>query len=356
MAIPVADHATLTPGLALERSAGAGITQHESRSTPRVSVLVPARNEAENVRELVARVDRAFLATGLTAGEGELVFVDDGSTDGTGAIADELAGQYRFMQVLHHRRNRGLTAALSTGFRVVRGDLVLFLPADLESDPETDIPLLLGKLEEGYDVVAGWRQGRKEGKVFASGIYNAVSRWLFGVDAHDMNWIKGFRREVIENLPPLRSDWHRFLLHIAASQGYRIGEVPTPWHRRRAGRSHFGLARIPISLLDVLVVKFLLTFSRAPMRFFGGLGLTALVVSVLLYAFLLWLWLSANRQVRPLFWAAGGLGIAGLLLFLIGFLAELIVSQGERLADVEWLLRQRRSDAETPGSGEHFRT
>jgi glycosyltransferase involved in cell wall biosynthesis len=313
---------------------------------PRVSVLVPARDEVDNVTELVARVERAFAALGLSGGAAELVLVDDGSTDGTGAVADELAASHPCLRVLHHRRNQGLTAALRTGFAAVRGDLILFLPADLESDPETDIPLLLGKLDEDYDVVAGWRQGRKEGKVFASGIYNTVSRWLFGVNAHDMNWIKGFRREVIENLPPLRSDWHRFLLHIAASQGYRIGEVPTPWQKRRAGRSKFGLGRIPISLLDVLVVKFLLTFSRAPMRFFGGLGLAAVAVSAFVYVFLVLLWLTAQTQVRPLFTAAGWLAIAGLLLFLIGFLAELIVSQGERLLEVERLVRERREDAE----------
>jgi glycosyltransferase involved in cell wall biosynthesis len=242
---------------------------------------------------------------------------------------------------LRHRRNQGLTAALRTGFRVARGEVILFLPADLESDPETDIPLLLDKIDEGYDVVAGRRQGRKEGKIFASGIYNAVSRWLFGVQAHDMNWIKGFRREVIQSLPPLRSDWHRFLLHIAAYQGYRIGEVQTPWHRRRAGHSKFGLGRIPISLLDVLVVKFLLTFSRAPMRFFGGLGLASLALSFFTFSYLLWLWLTHAAQRRPIFWAALGLAIAGLLLFLIGFLAELIVSQGEQLAEVERALRER---------------
>jgi glycosyltransferase involved in cell wall biosynthesis len=320
------------------------MTNHSSLDggNPRVSVLVPARDEAENVPELVARVERAFTALGLTDGAGELVLVDDGSTDGTGAIADELAVSHTCLRVLHHRRNQGLTAALRTGFAAVRGDLILFLPADLESDPEIDIPLLLGKLDEGYDVVAGWRQGRKEGKVFASGIYNTVSRWLFGLKIHDMNWIKGFRREVIETLPPLRSDWHRFLLHIAASQGYRIGEVPTPWQKRRAGRSKFGLGRIPVSLLDVLVVWFLLTFSRAPMRFFGGLGLIALVISGLTYFFLLVYWLGAQTQVRPLFSAAGVLLLAGLILFLIGFLAELIVSQGERLVDVERAIREQR--------------
>ncbi len=267
-------------------------------SSPRVSVLVPARNEAENVPELVARVGRAFADLGLPEGGGELVFVDDGSTDSTGAIADGLCAENSFLRVIHHRRNQGLTAALRTGFQAVRGELILFLPADLESDPVTDIPLLLGKLDEGYAAVSGWRQGRKEGKVFASAIYNATSRWLFGLTLHDMNWIKGFRREVIETLPPLRSDWHRFLMHIAAHQGYRIGEVPTPWQRRRAGRSKFGFSRIPISFLDVIVIWFLLTFSAAPMRFFGGIGLGALLISAAAYLFLLVLWIVA-RDANP---------------------------------------------------------
>ena len=328
--------------VASEQSGELVLTGRENSSSPRVSVLVPARNEAENVPELVARVGRAFADLGLPEGGGELVFVDDGSTDGTGAIADGLCAENSFLRVIHHRRNQGLTAALRTGFQAVRGEFILFLPADLESDPVTDIPLLLGKLNEGYDAVSGWRQGRKEGKVFASAIYNATSRWLFGLTLHDMNWIKGFRREVIETLPPLRSDWHRFLMHIAAHQGYRIGEVPTPWQRRRAGRSKFGFSRIPISFLDVIVIWFLLTFSAAPMRFFGGLGLGALLISAAAYLFLLVLWIVAQTQIRPLFLAAGGLAIAGLLLFLIGFLAELIVTQGERLLEVERSLREDR--------------
>jgi glycosyltransferase involved in cell wall biosynthesis len=306
---------------------------------PYLSVLIPARDEAENVSEVIQRTAQAFAALGLTGSAAELVLVDDGSRDGTGAMAEGLQGRYPFLRVLRHRRNLGLTAALRTGFDAVRGEMVLFLPADLESDPEADIPALVGKLEEGYDVVAGWRQGRADGKVFASGIYNAVSRGLFGLEIHDMNWIKGFRREVIETLPPLRSDWHRFILHIAAHQGYSITEVPVTWHPRRAGRSKYGLTRIPVSLLDVLVVKFLLAFSRAPMRFFGGLGLAAISVSAIVFLFLIWQWISAGRQLRPIFWAAGGLAIAGLLLFLIGFLAELIVTQGERLSELERRLR-----------------
>lgn len=304
-----------------------------------VSVLIPARNEAGNIPALLDSVAQAFASPALRGRTCELVLVDDGSTDGTSQVATTLAATYPFLRLIRHRRNLGLTAALRTGFRAVRGDAIIFLPADLESNPQEDIPKLLAKLDEGYDVVAGWRQGRDDGKVFASGIYNRVSQRLFNVHVHDMNWIKAFRREVIEALPPLRSDWHRFILQIAAHQGFRIGEVQTTWYRRPSGQSKFGLSRIPKSFLDVLVVWFLLTFSQAPMRFFGGLGLFLLAVASVTGLGLAVLYGLAQTQIRPLFIAASVLALAGLLLFLVGFLAELIVNQGEQLRELEQHLR-----------------
>lgn len=315
-----------------------------SSKRPRVSVVVPAYNEAGNVGEVVEAVAQAFAALGV---DGELVLVDDGSTDGTAEEAAAAAQRHPFVRVLTHRRNMGLTEALETGFRAARGEVVMLLPADMESDPREDIPKLLAKLEEGYDVVAGWRQGRRDGKVLASRIYNAVSRWLFHVQAHDMNWIKAFRREVVEDLLPLRSDWHRFVLMIAASKGYRVGEVRVNYYPRRRGQSKFGFLRIPVSFLDVLVVKFLLTFSRKPMLFFGSLGLLCFLVGGALYIYLLGLWLSLGKQQRPIFIFAGVLVLAGLLLFLIGFLAELVVSQQDRLEELERAVRdlaKRQSD------------
>ena len=158
-----------------------------SPARPLVSVLIPARNEVENIPPLMAKVAAGLEALKRRGYAGELVLIDDGSTDGTGELASSLQGQYPFLRLVGHRRNQGLTAALRTGFRHVRGEVIIFLPADLESDPEEDIPKLLDKLNEGYDVVAGWRQGRNDGKVFASGIYNMVSRWLFDIHIHDMN-------------------------------------------------------------------------------------------------------------------------------------------------------------------------
>jgi glycosyltransferase involved in cell wall biosynthesis len=306
---------------------------------PRVSVFIPARNEEGNVGPCLEKVARALAAQGI---EGEVILVNDGSTDGTLPEAEAVARRYPFIRIFDQRRNQGFTEALRIAFREFSGDVIVILPADLESDPEEDIPKLLDRLEEGYDVVAGWRRGRKSGKVPASAIYNAVSRLLFNVQAHDMNWIKALRREVVESLPPLRSDWHRFLLMIAASQGYRVGEVRVNYYPRERGRSKYGFWRIPVSFLDVLVVKFLLTFSRKPMLFFGSIGSFLLLVAGGIGVFLLYLWFFTETQKRPIFIFGTTLAIAGLLLFLVGFLAELVVSQAERLEIIEWELQRVR--------------
>lgn len=317
----------------------------------RISVLVPARDEEGNIGQVIQRSLNVFQRFGL---DGEIVVVDDGSQDGTRAEAEKWAARYPTVHVVGHRRNLGLTAALRTGFQHVDGDVIVFLPGDMESDPEEDIPRLLAKLSEGYDVVAGWRQGRRDGKVAASWIYNHVSQWLFKVHAHDMNWIKAFRREVVDALPPLRSDWHRFILMIAASDGFKVGEVPTSYHPRRRGHSKFGFGRIPVSFLDVLVVKFMLVFQQKPMRFFGALGAAFIAAGGLTYLYLLILYLSRGKQQRPIFWFAGVLVLAGMLLFLVGFLAELIVNQEERLKELERRLDvssdERRGASSTSGT------
>lgn len=300
---------------------------------PVLSVFIPARDEAGNLTPLFEKIAQAFHQLGVA---GEVVLVDDGSTDSTWAEAVANAERYPFLRLYRHRKSFGLTEAMRTGFRHVRGDFVMFFPADLESDPAEDIPKLYAKLQEGYDVVAGWRQGRADGKVLSSRIYNTVSRYLFNLDAHDMNWIKAFRREVIENLH-LRSDWHRFVLMIAAQKGYRIGEVPVNWYPRRQGKSKFGFWRIPISFLDMLVVKFLLTFSKKPMLFFGGMGSLGILSAVVIWGSLTWLYLTTPRgmQIRPVFNFAGFLFVAGILLFIAGFLAELVVTQNDYLEDLD---------------------
>ena len=305
--------------------------------SPAISVFIPARNEAGNIAPLFEKITRAF--TGLQV-SGEIIFVDDGSTDATWSEANSAVARYPCGRLFRHRKSLGLTEAMRTGFPHCRGDAVVFLPADLESDPEEDIPKLVAKLNEGFDVVAGWRQGRRDGKVFASAIANVVSQRLFGLHVHDLNWIKAFRRDVIENIY-LRSDWHRYILILAAAQGYRIGEVQVNYYPRQKGKSHYGIGRIPVSFLDVLVVRFLLTFSRKPMMFFGGIGLGLASISFTTFAVLAVMYLLDLGQRRPVFDFAGVLLIAGVLFFIVGFLAELIVNQNERIDDLERRLRNK---------------
>ena len=322
-----------------DRSVKSGDSAEVASCHPAVSILIPARNEEGNIGLVIEKSMRALQARGVG---GEIVLVNDGSTDGTLVEAQNYAEKFPNVKILSHRRNRGLTEALRTGFRNCAGDIVIFLPGDMEADPEEDIPKLLDKMAEGYDVVAGWRQGRRDGKVFASRIYNIVSRWLFGVHVHDMNWTKAMRREVVDDLY-LRSDWHRFILMIAASEGYRIGEVKTNYYPRKQGRSKYGIGRIPVSFLDVLVVKFLLTFRRKPMLFFGSIGLSLIGVSALLGLYLLYIWFAFVMQKRPIFNLAVVLALAGLLLLLVGFMAELIVDQQERITELEHIMRGLRN-------------
>ena len=306
-------------------------------NTPAVSVFIPARNEAGNIALLFDKIACAFDALHVP---GEIIFVDDGSTDATWDEANAAAARHQCARLFRHRKSLGLTEAMRTGFRQCRGDIVVFLPADLESDPEEDIPKLIAKMNEGYDVVAGWRQGRRDGKVLASAIANTVSRRLFGLNVHDMNWIKAFRREVVEDIR-LRSDWHRFILILAAAQGYKIGEVPVNFYPRQKGKSHYGLSRLPVSFLDILGLRFLLTFSRRPMLFFGGLGLILSAASLTTFVVLAVMYIVSLGQRRPVFDFAGVLLLVGVLFFIVGFLAELIVNQNERIEELERRLRDQ---------------
>jgi glycosyltransferase involved in cell wall biosynthesis len=313
-----------------------------SESRPDVTVFVPARNEEGNVPVLIDKIARTFADCGI---RGEVVFVNDGSTDGTLREAEEAARRHPFVRIVTHRRNLGLTEAMKTGFAHARGDRIVFLCADLTSDPEEDIPKLLGKMDEGYDMVVGWRQGRADGKVPASRVYNAICRWLFDVDAHDMNWVKAFTREVMEDLT-LRSDWHRFLYMLAAAKGYRVGEVPTNYYPRKRGRSKFGWSRIPISFLDVIALKFQTVFSRKPMLFFGGLGVVLVTVGGALFLYLAYLWWTLHTQLRPIFTLAMMFVLSGLQLFVTGFLADLVATCDDRVEKLERILKKRATGHE----------
>lgn len=293
-----------------------------------ISIIIPAYNEEENIPILMSSIDRTFQGHKIN---GEVVFVDDGSTDDTGDIAEKLTKKYKFMKVEHHGNNLGLTKAIETGFRNATGDIVVIIPSDLQSNPEEDIPKLLEKIEEGYDVVFGWRQGRKGLKIYVSKIYNFLSRILFGISIHDQNWIKAIRKKVIANMN-LRSDWHRYLAIIAHHKGYKIAEVKVREYPRKFGKSKFGISRIMIGFFDLISIKLLQSFEEKPMLVFGSIGGIMVLIGFLFGVYLIFLKiLGETIGNRPLLFLVVLLILMGILLFTLGFIAELIVTLREEV-------------------------
>jgi len=307
---------------------------------PDVSVLVPAKDEAENLPEFVRLAREALLPLPYAC---ELVIVDDGSHDATPRVLAEIAVKHPFVRVVTHRTQRGIADALKSGADAARGRVLVFYPADLQYLP-ADIPSLVAPIiEDRADIVTGTKQGHYE-KRFVSGVYNLLCRWLFGVRVTDLNSVKAYRREVVDTLPT-RPDWHRFMVVIAAAQGFRLAEQPVPLHPRRAGKSKFGLGRIPVGVLDLLSVWFQLRFGRKPMLFFGVSGAVLLVLGfgVGVYALI-------ERYVygvgfRPILNLIMLLVLAGLILFGFGFVGEMVAGMREELRaiarEVE-RLRERR--------------
>lgn len=312
----------------------------EGRDRPRVSVVVPAFDEAENMPPLFTELAATFRRSGLAA---EVVLVDDGSTDGTreaAARAAEKAGLADRTTLLRHGRNRGKTEAILTAARAAEGEYLVIFDADLQHRTD-EIPRFVRRLDEGWDVVTGRKVGDYE-KRLVSSIYNWLSRKIFRVPVHDLNSMKAFRREILHDLE-LRSDWHRYLVVLAHARGHRVTEIDIELLARRHGEPKYsGRGRIVVGVLDLLVVWFQLLFSRRPMLFFGvpglallGLGgVTGLVAVILRFGF--------QRGYRPLLTLVVLLVLVGLLLFVAGFLAELIASLRTEVED----LRELRAEVE----------
>jgi len=296
---------------------------------PRVSVIIPAFNEDGNIEELCRQFDEMARKAPFAL---EVLFVDDGSTDRTGEVLAAMPARYPFIQVLRHGRNRGLTEALQTGFAVARGEIFVFYPADLQYKPE-DIPAMIARIDEGNDLVTGWKQGEYH-KRFVSSVYNSLSRWLFGIKVHDLNSVKAFRREVVENVF-LRRDWHRYMVALAVEQGYRVDEVKVPLYPRYSGTSKFsGFWRIPVGVLDLLAVKSQLTLLRKPLLFFGFLGTIMVGLGILTGLVAVYLRFIEHMGFRPLLYLVILLMVLGLLFFVLGFVAEGLATIKEELS---WL-------------------
>lgn len=294
-----------------------------------VSVLVPAKDEAANLPEFVERCSAALGPAGFRY---EVIVVDDGSRDGTDVVLRELQRRYPFLRVVTHRRQRGIADALRSASDAASGEVFVFYPADLQYLPD-DIPPLVEPILAGRaDIVTGTKQGKYE-KAFVSGVYNWICRRLFGVGVTDLNSVKAWRRGVLAGVP-LRPDWHRYMVVIAAADGFRLTSHPVPLHPRKAGVSKFNWRRIPIGVFDLLSVWFQLRFGRKPMLFFGVLGGVLFLVGLLAGIAALVLRFGFGIGLRPLLNLVETMVISGIALFGFGFVGEMIAGLREENREI----------------------
>ena len=294
-----------------------------------VSVLVPAKDEADNLPLFMEQAEAAFAGSGARF---EVIVVDDGSVDGTWRVLQELADRYAFLRPVRHRTRRGIADALRTGYLHARGGVLVFYPADLQYRPE-DIPRIVDPILQGNaDMVTGYKVGQYE-KALVSNIYNWLSRRLFDVRVRDLNSVKAYRREIMDVLP-LRPDWHRYMIVMAAAEGFTVAEVPVPLYPRHAGHSKFGISRIPVGVLDMLSVWFELRFGKKPLLLFGMVGALLFAVGVLT-GVLAVLWrIFAGTGFRPLLNLIEVCLILGSVFFATGLLGEQVAVQRAELREL----------------------
>jgi glycosyltransferase involved in cell wall biosynthesis len=297
-----------------------------------ISVVVPLLNEESSLEELYGEIAAALEARGETF---EVVFVDDGSTDGSSAVLSRLHDEQANVVVVRLRRNFGKAAALQAGFLEARGEVIVTIDADLQDDP-AEIPQLLAKLDEGFDLVSGWKTRRNDPflrRVF-SRVFNRTTALISGVRLHDVNCgLKAYRPEVVQGMR-LYGELHRFVPVLAAYQGYRVAEIPVNHRARQHGRSRYGLERYLRGFFDLLSVTFMGRYRYRPLHLFGSIGLLMGAVGFVILTYLSVLWfLGQGIGGRPLFFLGVLLVVVGIQLVSLGLLSELITSQHEERID-----------------------
>jgi len=293
-----------------------------------LSLVIPVYNEAENLELLHQAIHTAL--DGMSEHRWEVVYVDDGSRDGSQEILEALAEQDpQHAVVVEFRRNFGQTAAIAAGIDHAQGEVIILLDADLQNDP-ADIPMMIEQLNQGYDVVSGWRVNRQD-KFLTRILPSQTANWLIstvtGVHLHDYGCtLKAYRREVLTDFR-LYGEMHRFIPAYASSVGARIIEVPVHHHPRRFGKSKYGLMRTIKVVLDLFTVKFLISYANKPIYLFGGVGITLIVMSGLTLLFLMIRRLGFQVSVlnSPLFQVSIMFMILGVQSILMGLIAELLV-------------------------------
>jgi len=293
---------------------------------PGLSVVIPVHNEVENLVTLLDELEGVLSSQHRTH---EVIVVDDGSRDGTTQLLRKLATERTDLKAIFFRRNFGQTAAFDAGFRAAAGSMIVTMDGDLQNDPR-DIPAMLNRLEEGYDMVAGWRRNRQDALVLRK-VPSRMANWLIrkatGTSIHDLGCsLRAYRREVTEELR-LYGEMHRFISVLAHNMGASIAEVEVNHRPRRAGVSKYGLRRTVKVVLDLMTVMFMRRYQTKPIYVFGGVGVLMVALSTAIYAYVLWekvhdgVWVHRN----PLF-LVGVMGtLVGVQLLATGLIAELII-------------------------------
>lgn len=312
-----------------------------------LSVVIPVYNEEESLPPLAEKLGAVLDRLPFAA---EVIFVDDGSTDGSFAVIESLHQQDPRIRAVGFRRNQRKAAALAAGFREARGGFILTMDADLQDDPE-EIPRLLAALEEGLDLVSGWKKKRHDplSKTLPSRFFNRVTSLVSGIRLHDFNCgLKLYRREVAEDcLPYLYGELYRFLPAMAHWAGYRVGELPVQHHARRFGKSKFGAKRLLNGFFDLLTITFVIRFMTMPMHIFGSLGLVATLAGGGICSYITYLRFTHGniQNHHPLLMLGMLLVIVGIQFFSTGLLGDMLASLHQRQSRT---VRLSRRVGETP--------
>ena len=305
------------------RAAAVGLTAEARRD---FALVIPAFNEAPVVPALISELRATFGRYDLS---GEILFVDDGSTDGTAELAEKEANGWPLLKVLRHPRNLGKTEAIITAAHSTERTYLVLYDADLQHLPD-QIPRFLAKLHAGWDIVTGRKIGFYNKRVVSS-FYNALSRRIFRVPVSDLNSMKAFRRNILDEMS-LRHDWHRFFVVLAYARGYSVSEIDIELHPRRAGVSKYkGLFRIGVGIIDLVSVWFLLLFSRKPLILFGFSGMALITLGMVVGGVAIYLRVVEGFGFRPLLYLVILLETVGFLLFGFGLIAEMIAQLREEV-------------------------
>jgi len=294
----------------------------------KLSFIIPVLNEEQSLHPLYSEI-----LENIENCKHEIIFIDDGSSDGSFAVMQELAAKDKNVKIIKFRKNFGKAASLDAGFEAAQGDIIFTMDADLQDDPK-EIINFIKKIEQGYDLVSGWKKKRKDPihKTFPSKLFNAITAKFFRLKLHDYNCgFKAYRKEVIKELD-IYGEMHRYIPALADSKGFKITEIPVNHRPRKFGKSKYGIERYIRGFLDLLTVKLVTSYTHSPLYLFGRIGTTFSVIGFLigLYLTIMKFWFHQPLYNRPLLYLSILLIMLGLQFFSIGLIGELLVNQNRK--------------------------